>query len=111
MEGHKYTNRSRKQASNAAVVASVAQEEGAIGYVGLAYVDETVKALDIATGAGSEPVAATLENAASKKYPLTRPLNMYTAGEPGKLARAFLDFAMSKEGQALIREVGYVPIQ
>ncbi|MDG6218276.1 MAG: substrate-binding domain-containing protein [Candidatus Thermoplasmatota archaeon] len=89
--------------SNGAVHQTVSQTKGAIGYVGLGYIDDNVKALHID---GVEP---TVANVMDGSYPIARNLNMFTDGEPMGLALEFLNFIDSDEGQAIIEEEGFVP--
>jgi phosphate transport system substrate-binding protein len=56
---------------------------------------------------GVEP---SVENAQNGSYPVVRPLNMVTLGEPTGLAEGFLDFIMSAEGQAIVEDEGYIPV-
>lgn len=93
--------------SNGAVKQTVAQTPGAIGYVGLGYIDASVKALPI--DAGSGPVEPTIENIEDGTYPLARELFMFTRGEPTGLAAEYLSFISSPEGQQIIRDEGFVP--
>jgi phosphate transport system substrate-binding protein len=94
--------------SNGAVQQTIAQTPGAIGYVGLGYVDETVKALKIdVNGKAVEP---TVANVLNNTYPLSRSLNMFTKGEATGLAKDYLDFLLSPEGQTIVEEEGFVPV-
>ena len=96
--------------SNQGVVASVKGSKGAIGYVGLGYLDESIRALKVIPMGGGEPVAASVENVQNKSYPISRALHMYTSGEPiGNLAK-YLEYIKSLEGQAIVEQAGYVPI-
>lgn len=110
LENEEFAAGARKTASNAAMVNSIAQEETAIGYCGLAFVNSSVKALPISAESGS-PVEPTLETAKSKEYPIVRDLNMYTIGEAQGIAKAYLDYGFSAEGQAIVEEVGYIPVK
>ena len=89
---------------------AVSQTEGAIGYVGLAYLTKHVKALAVAEE-GDVYVAPTMETAKKGTYPVTRALYMYTTGAPKGLVKLFLDFILSPDGQKIVEEVGYVPVQ
>jgi len=91
--------------SNGEVRATVATDKNAIGYISLGYVDESVKALKID---GVEP---TVENVVSGEYPITRNLYLITKGEPEPLEKAFIDFVLSEEGQKIVEELGYIPVQ
>jgi len=94
--------------SNGAVKQTIAQTPGAIGYVGLGYVDETVKALKVdVNGTTVKPAVSTV---LSGDYPIARSLTMFTKGEATGLAKEYLDFLLSPEGQAIVEEEGFVPV-
>jgi phosphate transport system substrate-binding protein len=92
-------------ASNREVAENVKNTEGAIGYVGLAYVSDDVKLIKVE---GVIPSDATVNDGS---YKLARPLFMYTDGEPTGVAKEFIDYIMSADGQKLVKEVGYVPVK
>jgi phosphate transport system substrate-binding protein len=93
------------QASNQAVATTIAETPAAIGYIGLGYVTSDVKAIDI------DGVTPSKETVLSGKYPIGRPLFMYTNGEPTGLAKEFIDFILSEEGQELVEEEGFVGLK
>jgi len=94
--------------SNGAVKQTVAQTPDAIGYVGLGYIDTTVKAITInKDGTLVEP---TTDNVKNKSYPIARALHMYTNGPETGLIKDYLDFLMSAEGQEIVSKEGFVPI-
>lgn len=91
--------------STGGVVAKVAQISGAIGYVSLDAIDNSVKTLKL------EGVEATEENIKADTYFLKRPFVMATKGkisEQSELVKAFFDYISSDEGQAIIKEVGLI---
>lgn len=94
-----------------AIVQSVSQTKGAIGYVGLAYLETNVKALKVSYDKGTTYVEATVENAMNKSYPITRPLYYYYLNSAEKAVKPLMDFIMSTEGQKIVKEVGYVPVK
>ena len=94
-----------------AIVQSVSQTDGAIGYIGMAYMTDQVKALEVASAAGKPFVKPTPQTALDGSYPIARALYYYTNGNPKGAAKAFVDFVLSPEGQKLIQDVGYVPIK
>ncbi len=55
--------------------------------------------------------AVRAENVRSGKYPLSRPLFMYTRGKPAGEAKEFIDLCLSPAGQAIVTQVGYFPIK
>ena len=97
-------------AATGAVVQSVSQTKGAIGYVGLAYIEKNVKALTVSYDKGKTYVTPSVENAKSKKYPITRPLYYYVTGASATKVNPFLKFILSAEGQKIVLAEGYVPI-
>jgi len=78
----------------------------AIGYVGLGFVDRTVKALTI------EGVYPDSRSIASGVYPIARPLFMFTDGYPrlGTHLHAFITLYLTPRGQEIIREIGFIPV-
>jgi phosphate transport system substrate-binding protein len=82
----------------------------AIGYSGLAYATEHVKMPCVATEDGTPCVAPSMETAVDRSYPISRPLFMYTAGEPEGATKEYLDWILSDEGQCILVEKGYAPV-
>jgi phosphate transport system substrate-binding protein len=82
----------------------VGETPGAIGYLGLSYVDTSVKALKY------EGVEATVDNVANGTYPVWAYEHMYTKGEPNAAVKAFLDYMLTDEVQnGDVVELGYIP--
>ena len=94
-----------------AIVQSVSQTEGAIGYVGIAYVESNVKPLDVSYDNGANYVKPTVENAKNKIYPISRPLFYYHLVKDEELVKPFFDYLLSEEGQAVVAQEGYIPIK
>ncbi|MBK8806401.1 MAG: PstS family phosphate ABC transporter substrate-binding protein [Bacteroidales bacterium] len=94
-----------------AIIQSVSQTKGAIGYVGLAYLEPTVKALNISYDAGKTYVTPSMANAKSKLYPVTRPLYIYLIASQEAQYKHYIDFFLSAEGQKIVELEGYVPIK
>jgi phosphate transport system substrate-binding protein len=86
------------QQSNGQVRTTVATTPNTIGYLSFGFLDESTSAVPI------DEVEPTVANVKSGDYPIFRPLNMLTNGAPGDLAQAFLDFALSAEGQEIVAE-------
>jgi len=94
--------------SNGAVQQSVAQTPGAIGYVGLGFIDPTVKALKInVNGTLVEPSVKTVLD---KSYPISRYLLMITNGQPTGLTKDYIAYILSPDGQKLVAKEGFVPL-
>ena len=92
------------QASNQAVLTTVAQTPTGIGYIGLGYLSESVKAVKV------NGVMPTFETVKSGKYPVRRYLYLYTDGRSKKEATSFINFLLSPEGQKIVAEEGFIPL-
>lgn len=90
------------QSSNGAILTTVSSTPHSLGYLSMGYLDASVKALQI------NNVAATEENAANGTYPVVRPLNFLTKGEPTGEAKSFIDWILSDAGQTLVKTDGYI---
>jgi phosphate transport system substrate-binding protein len=100
--------------TNEAIVAEVAARPGAIGYAGLGALrvgGDKVRAVALNTTASSTPVIATPATVIAGTYPLSRTLYLATAGPPLATSKAFIDFCLSPNGQALFQRVGYVSMK
>ncbi|MDE0313480.1 MAG: phosphate ABC transporter substrate-binding protein [Candidatus Poribacteria bacterium] len=93
------------------VVEVIGRTPCAIGYSGMGYATDHVKMLDIATASDEPYYAPNLENVIAKTYPIARPLYMYSLGEPTGEAKAYLDWILSAEGQKIVEELGFVPLE
>jgi len=97
------------QATTGGIVTEVAQNPNAIGYIGFAYVDNSIKVLSLDKGNGS--VLPTTQSILSGTYPLSRSLYFYTNGEPAGLTKEFNDFVLSEKGQNIVSKVGFIPVK
>jgi phosphate transport system substrate-binding protein len=93
-----------------AIIQSVSQTKGAIGYVGLAYMNKDVKDIAVSYD-GKNFVLATIENAINKTYPVVRPLYYYYQTSKESQVKPFMDFVLSAEGQKIVEQVGYIPLK
>ncbi|MBF0272011.1 MAG: PstS family phosphate ABC transporter substrate-binding protein [Magnetococcales bacterium] len=107
----KHNKESRDVADSAEVLDLVAKNPCAIGFVGMAYESSAVKRLKIARESGAEVVEANMENALNRRYPLSRPLYMYTNGQPQGEVKSYLDWILSDAGQCLVQQSGYAMIR
>ncbi len=88
--------------STSVVTQSVAGNDAAIGYISLGSLDDTVKAVKV------DGVEATVDNIKSGDYKIQRPFNIVTKGEVKELPADFIKFIMSKDGQTIIEDEGYI---
>jgi phosphate transport system substrate-binding protein len=110
-EGRDFKLGSRDMQGSKDVVDLVMHTPCALGYSGLGYATAGVKTLCIAERAGEPCVTPTIETAKTRMYPLSRPLYMYTLGEPQGNARAYIEWIRSADGQELVARSGFIPIQ
>lgn len=97
--------------SSEGISAEVRQNPNAIGYDGLGYVTPDQKVVAVAREAGGPYVLPSVETVNDGSYPISRPLYMYTAGEPTGHVKAYLDWILSEEGQSIVPELGFVPLK
>ncbi len=81
----------------------------AIGYSGLAYATEYVGMPCIRSAEDADCVEPTVATAIDRSYPISRPLFMYTAGEPQGAIREYLDWVLGDVGQCILHQKGYAP--
>lgn len=93
------------QASNGAVVQAVSSNKNAIGYIGLGYVDKSVRPTTVNNIKGSP------ETTLNGTFPISRALYMFTNGWPTGDTANFINFVMHpQKGQKYIKEAGFVPL-
>jgi len=95
--------------SNGAVLQTVAQTPGSIGYVSIGFVSKDVKALPVWYNA-DKIVAPTIDNVKSKTYPVSRDLYVITNGQPSGLTADFINYILGADGQKIVAEEGYVTL-
>jgi phosphate transport system substrate-binding protein len=95
--------------SSEGISTEVRQNPNAIGYDGLGYVTPDQKVLAVARDASSPYVLPSVANVNNGTYPISRPLYMYTIGEPSGQVKAYLDWVLGP-GQKLVSKLGFVPL-
>lgn len=90
--------------STSVVMTTVAGNENAIGYISMGSLNDTVKAIKV------DGVEATAENVKNGSYKVARPFNIVTGKNLSDLAEDFMSFILSKDGQEIISEEGYIQI-
>ena len=86
------------------MLTTVAGDECSIGYVSLGSLNDSVKAVSI------DGAEATVDNIKSGNYTIARPFNIATKGTPSDVAQDFINFIMSADGQAVISDNKYIPV-
>src|SRR5690606_10599315 len=97
--------------SSVAITNELTRNPNAISYDGLGYVTGHEKVLAIARDENSPYVYPTIETGSDGSYPLARYLYMYTAGEPTGDVADYIEWILSPEGQAIVTELGFVPLE
>jgi phosphate transport system substrate-binding protein len=92
-----------------ALLAAVARDPAAIGYVGMGWIRPGVSVVAVAARADAAPVRPALETVRNGSYPLYRPLLLYTRGEPAGDLRRFLQFILAGEGRRLVAAHDFIP--
>ena len=90
--------------STSVMMTSVKGDPGAIGYISLGSLNDTVKSLKI------DGVEATAENVKDGSYAIARPFNIVTADTIDPATQDFITFIMSQEGQAIVEDNGYIAV-
>lgn len=90
--------------SNGAIRTTVATTPHCIGFLSFGYLDDSITPVSI------DGIAPTPENASNGSYPIVRPLNMITLGEPSGTVSEWLNFILSADGQAIVANEGYIPV-
>lgn len=108
-----FKNSVNEQPGSASVVQSVASSLNSIGYSGIGYKVAGVKAVPLAKKEG-EFIEASMENAITGKYPLSRFLYVYVNKHPNKplspLQAEFIKMILSSQGQGIVAKDGYIPL-
>jgi phosphate transport system substrate-binding protein len=93
------------QASNGAVAQAVAKNKNAVGYIGLGYLNDTVKALTV------NNIKGTPETTLNGTFPISRPLYMFTNKWPTEEVAKFINYVVHPDkGQSQVAEIGFVPL-
>ena len=90
--------------SNGAMKTAIAQDNRAIGYVGIGHLEPSIAGVII------DGMSPTQEDAANGSYKVVRNLFMNTKGKPTGLTAAFIDYIYSPEGAKIIEASGYIPL-
>lgn len=110
LKNKNYMASSLSMPATGAIIQSVSQTKGAIGYVGLAYVSPRVKTLSVSYH-GDHYATPTVENATNKTYPIVRPLYYYYNVKYKDQAAPLIQYILSPEGQEIIKKNGYIPVK
>ena len=105
-----YMNGIMSMPATGAIIQSVSQTNGAIGYVGLAYVNNSVKTIHVSYDKGKTYVEPSVANAKNNTYPIVRPLYYYYATRSEAVVKPFIDYILSSEGQKIVADIGFITL-
>jgi phosphate transport system substrate-binding protein len=96
--------------SSEGITRELSYNENAIGYDGLGYVTDEVRVVAVGAGPEGPFILPSAETVNQHAYLISRDLYMYTAGEPTGETLAYLEWILGPEGQAIVAELGFVPV-
>jgi len=94
-----------------AIVQSISQTKGAIGYIGLAYLGKDIQAVHVSYDKGKTFVEPTVANAKNETYPVVRPLYYYYVTTAESKVKPFIDYVLSATGQKIVSEIGFITVK
>ena len=97
--------------STGAIVEGLKQDKNGIGYIGLGYLSDEVKAVPVSKSSDSKASLPSKETVVSGEYPVARDLFVITAGEPEGVIGLYMDFIMGDEGQEVVDTLGFIPVK
>jgi len=96
--------------SSEGIIAEVRENPNAIGYDGLGYIVPEVKVVAVAKESGQAYVLPSVETVNDGTYPISRDLYMYTASTISQGGKDYLEWILSEEAQAIVKQLGFVPV-
>ncbi|MDR2383445.1 MAG: PstS family phosphate ABC transporter substrate-binding protein [Prevotellaceae bacterium] len=111
LKNKNYKNGIMSMPATGAIIQSVSQTKGAIGYVGLAYLNKDVKAVHVSYDGGKTFVEPSLTTAKDGTYPVVRPLLYYYVTASESKVKPFIDYVLSDEGQKNVATTGFITLK
>jgi phosphate transport system substrate-binding protein len=111
MKNKNYKNGIMSMPATGAIILSVSQTKGAVGYVGLAYLNKDVKAVNVSYDGGKTFVKPSLQTAKDGTYPIVRPLLYYYVSSSESKVKPFIDYVLSDEGQKHVADAGFITLK
>jgi len=106
-----YMNGIMSMPATGSIIQSISQTKGAIGYVGLAYLNKDVKAVHVSYDKGNTFTEPSVENAKNETYPIVRPLYFYYVTGSEKTVKPYIDYVLSAEGQKIVSDIGFITVK
>jgi phosphate transport system substrate-binding protein len=111
LRNNEFSEHSLMLSSSRAIYDEIYQNPNALGYVGMGFINDKVKAISVAANKKDGYIYPTPENVTNGKYPILRPLYLYTNGIPQGVVKMFIDYALSSAGQKIVLKEDFVPIK
>ncbi|MDR1602214.1 MAG: PstS family phosphate ABC transporter substrate-binding protein [Tannerella sp.] len=108
LKNKNYKNGIMSMPATGAIIQSVSQTKGAIGYVGMAYLNGNVKAIHVSCDGGKTFVEPSVATAKDGTYPIVRALLYYYMDKSENRAKPFIDYVMSDAGQKIVSDIGFI---
>lgn len=111
LKNKNYMNGIMSMPATGAIIQSISQTKGGIGYVGLAYLNKTVKAIHVSYDNGKTFTEPSVANAKNETYPIVRPLYYYYEAKSENSVKPFVDYVLSPAGQQIVSEIGFITVK
>lgn len=111
LRNRNYMNGIMSMPATGAIIQSISQTKGGIGYVGLAYLNDSVKPIHVSYDGGKSYTEPSVANAKNKTYPIVRPLYYYYMAHSTDTVKPFIDYVLSPEGQKIVKEIGFITVK
>ena len=111
LRNRNYMNGIMSMPATGAIIQSISQTKGGIGYVGLAYLNKSVKPIHVSYDGGKSYTEPSVANAKNKTYPIVRPLYYYYMARSANAVKPFIDYVLSPKGQEIVKEIGFITVK
>ena len=111
LQNKNYMNGIMSMPATGAIVQSISQTRGGIGYIGLAYLNSSVKAIHVSYDGGTTYTEPSVANAKNESYPIVRPLYYYYAASSDAAVKPFIDYVLSDAGQKIVGDIGFITVK
>jgi phosphate transport system substrate-binding protein len=111
LENRNYMNGIMSMPATGAIVQSIGQTRGGIGYIGLAYLNRAVKAIHVSYDGGKTYTEPSVANAKNETYPIVRPLYYYYVTSSEAAVKPFVDYVLSAPGQQIVANIGFITVK
>jgi phosphate transport system substrate-binding protein len=111
LKNKNYKNGIMSMPATGAIILSVGQTKGAVGYVGLAYLNKDTKVVNVSYDGGQTFVKPSFKTAKDGSYPIVRPLLYYYVTASENKVKQFIDYILSDDGQKTVLDTGFITLK